>query len=269
MDFTRILVAVDALNGRSAAFERAVALARRFDAELYLLLAVPVHQGFSFRAKDRFARKLQLLEQAERAGVRAHAAEQSGDPAEIIELHANSRRVDLIVIGSEPQTAWGRDRSLVADRVIRRTQIPTLVIAGNSPEAAGDFRHVMAAVDLSPASRDVLEGAVRLIPGGGAARLTVLHAGQESDAARADVQALLSGVPAGVEARIEMTPDSPAGAILEKAASLDVDLVVVGRSQGFKLFGSTARRVLRRSERALLVVPGTESTARTGGQHAA
>ena len=45
MDLKRILVAINSPNGRDAAFERALALARSSGAELYLLHAVPVNDG--------------------------------------------------------------------------------------------------------------------------------------------------------------------------------------------------------------------------------
>ena len=43
MELKRILVAINSPNGRDAAFERALALARASGAELYLLHAVPVN----------------------------------------------------------------------------------------------------------------------------------------------------------------------------------------------------------------------------------
>src|SRR5688572_12264064 len=138
MELTRILVAINSPNGRDAAFERALALARSFGAELYLLHAVPVNQRFSFRAPERLARMADMRKRAEDAGVRVQTVEQHGDPAEIIELHANARAVDLIVMGGEARRGWGRPRSVVAERVIRRTRVPTLVI----PSAAHHTRQI-------------------------------------------------------------------------------------------------------------------------------
>ena len=61
-----------------------------------------------------------MRRRAENAGVRVQTVEQHGDAAEIIELHANARAVDLIVIGTEARRRrWGRHRSSVAERVIR------------------------------------------------------------------------------------------------------------------------------------------------------
>ena len=100
MNLTRILVAVNAPNGRDAAFERALMLARSSGAELYLLHAVPATQRFSSGAAERLERMTAMRQRAEAVGVRAQTVEQHGDPAEIIELHANARAVDLIVMGA-------------------------------------------------------------------------------------------------------------------------------------------------------------------------
>ena len=292
MDFKRILVALNSPNGRDAACERALALARSSGAELYLLHAVPANQPFSFRAADRLERQADMRKRAEDAGVRVQTVEQHGDPAELIELHANARAVDLIVMGAEPRRGWRRrHRSLVAERVIRRTSVPTLVVAGDAPDSPAPFRNVLAAVDLSPASKDVLSGALGLTADK-AGRLTVMHTvtGLEAenafqsrarwmvpeyrahvlDHARRTLEAVVTAVPAGVDTRLQVSTGSAARAIVDYAAAVDADLVVVGRSRGIKMLGSTVLRVLRRNERALLVLPGpSRSTAGVEARRAA
>ena len=73
--------------------------------------------------------------------------------------------------------------------------------------------------------------------------------------ARRAMEAVVSAVPAGVDTRVQVSTGSAARAILEHAADVDADLVVVGRSRGVKMLGSTALRVLRKNDRALLVIP--------------
>ena len=133
MELNRILVAVNSLNGRDAAFERALDLARSSGARLYVLHAVPVNHRFSFRAVERLERMADMRKRAEDAGVRVETVEQHGDPAEIIELHAHARAVDLVVMGGEARRGWAH-RSSVAERVIRRTSVPTLVVPSDAPE---------------------------------------------------------------------------------------------------------------------------------------
>ena len=156
MDLRRILVAVNSLNDRDAAFERALMLARLSGAELYLLHAVPANRPFGLWAIDRLKRMTDMRQRAEDAGVRAQTVEQHGDPAQMIALHANARGVDLIVMGGEPRHGWGRHRSRVAERVIRRTNVPTLVVASDPSNGPTAFK------DLSPASK-VLRSAVELL----------------------------------------------------------------------------------------------------------
>ena len=277
MNLQHILVAIDSLNGRDAAFDRALALAQSSGAELYLLHAVPANQSFSSNGAERLERKEELRARAERAGVRVLAVEQHGDPADIIELHANARAVDLIVMGGEPR-GWGRWRPGVAEAVVRRTNIPTLVVASDGPETAASFRNVLVAVDLSPASLNVLRGAIALTADE-ARQMTLTHTvtGVEADDAvqhtarwmvpeyrrhvledaRRSLEQLVSAVPAGVDASVQVSTGSAARTVLDQAADMNADLVVVGRSRGFRMLGSTALRILRKNDRALLVIPAT------------
>ncbi|HXW07118.1 MAG TPA: universal stress protein [Vicinamibacterales bacterium] len=276
MEPTLILVAVNALNGREAAFERALTLARRSGAELYLLHAVPANQPFSHGAAERLERISDMRRRAEEAGVRAQSVEQHGDPAQIIELHANARRVDLIVMGGEPRRGWGRHRSAVGEKVIRRTKVPTLVVPSDAPDQPISFRNVLVAVDLSPGSEEIVRRAIGF-SSDDAAQLTLIHTVKGVEAAdavqsparwmvpeyrthvledaRRRLEALAGEVPAGVDTRVHLSTGPAVRTILEQAADLNADLVVVGRSRGFKMLGSTALHVLRKNDRALLVIP--------------
>ncbi len=276
MTLTRILVALNTPNGRDAAFERALALAKTSGAELYLLHAVPANRPFSFRAAERLERTAELRRRAEEAGVRVEAVEQHGDAADLIEIHATARAVDLIVIGGDAPRGWGHPRSVVAERVIRKTTVPTLVVAGDGAGTAAAFRNVLAAVDLSAGSKDVVSGAIGLTAPG-AARLTVFHAvtGLEAanpvstrahwmvpeyrnhvlSSAQRTLHAMVSEMPRSIATRVRVSGGTPAGTILEKAAETGADLIVMGRSGTRKLLGSTALRVLRRNDRSLLLIP--------------
>ena len=269
MKLERILVAVNTPSGRDAAFERALALARWSGAELYLLHAVPANTRFSFRAAERLERMADMRRRAESLGVRVQTVEQHGNPAEMIELHANARAADLIVMGSEAQRAWRQPRSAVAESVIRRTHVPTLVVAGDALDGPpAPFQNVLAAVDLSPESKDVIRGALAFAEPN-TLQLTVMHVvkgaaqsrAHDLKDARRSVEATVSEVPALVGAHVQVWAGASAPTIVEYAAEIDADLVVVGRSGGFKLPGSTALRVLRENNRALLVIPGAAHRA--------
>jgi nucleotide-binding universal stress UspA family protein len=292
MKTRRILVATNLTDKRDAAFERALAIARASGAELYFLHAVPAHQRFSLGAIDRLERTAALRQRAERAGVPFLAVEQHGDPAEVIELHANARDVDLIVMGAERhwKPRWLRRASLT-ERVLRRSKTPTLVVPRD--DDGGAFGNVLVAVDLSPAARTVVEHAARLA-GAGSPRLTVVHAvagiepvdAVQSPArwivpeyrthrvgdARRDLATLLEGVPTPADTRVRLAVGPAADTIVTEAQAIGADLVVVGRSDRFRLLGRTAERVLRADDRALLVVPvpavGRGAVERAGRQAA-
>ena len=123
-------------------------------------------------------------DRAEQMGVTVQAVEQHGDPAEIIELHANARAVDLIVMGAERhrRPKWLR-RSSITERVLRRSKQPTLVVP-SADDARADFENVLVAVDLSPESKAVVEQAIRLA-GDDSSRFTIVHAVKGIEAAKA------------------------------------------------------------------------------------
>ena len=137
MNYKRILVALSFSDGRDAAFERALALAKTSGAELYLLHAVPASLPFSYNGAERLQRSTELRGRAEAAGVTALTVEQHGDPAEIIALHADARAVDLIVMGTERRTGWARFRERsITEQVLRRTKRPTLVVHSDDTQAS-------------------------------------------------------------------------------------------------------------------------------------
>jgi nucleotide-binding universal stress UspA family protein len=211
-------------------------------------------------------------------------AEQHGDPAEIIELHADARAVDLIVMGADRAlgSRWLR-RASIAERVLRRTTTPTLIVPA-ADDAESAFGNLLVAVDLLPGSREIVDYALGL-PGDGPPRLTLLHAarGIESataaqsparwtvpeyrtyvlDEARRQLEAVVAGMPRAVDARVRIATGSHASAIAKEAEAIDADLVVVGRSGRFRPLGATALRVLRDHRRAVLVVPVADAAAAT------
>jgi nucleotide-binding universal stress UspA family protein len=278
MDPKRILVPLRLVTRPDAAIERAVSLARLWGAELYLLHAVPLDQRFSFRQNERLERWAELRARAEAAGVRVQTVEQRGDPAEIIVLHADARAVDLIVMASERRTGWARLRQpSVAERVLRRTQRPTLVVHGDDAVRHALFENVLVAVDLSPGSGAVLDSAMRLA-GSVLRQLTVVHAvdsigpaqavrspamwmvpeyrGYVLNAARRQLEAVMPpSLGTGVHPQLRVATGPAGEAISTQAADLNADLVVVGRSRRFMHLGSTAVRILRHTDRAVLVVP--------------
>ena len=274
MNHKRLLVPLSLLDGHDVAFERALALAKAWGSELYLLHAVPAYERFSYRATERLRRSKELRERAAAAGVSAQSVEQHGDPAEIIVLHADARDVDLIVIGTERRTGWARWRQRsVAESVLRRTKRPTLVVGSHDAADRFTFENVLVAVDLSPASTALIDTALQL-PGDENRQLTVVHAvnGIEAtsgvsnrwmmpeyrshllDAARRRLTDMMPS-SAATDVTLHVAAGPVAQTIRAYAADSEADLIVMGRSNRFMHLGSTAVRVLRTTDRALLIVP--------------
>jgi nucleotide-binding universal stress UspA family protein len=73
------------------------------------------------------------------------------------------------------------------------------------------------------------------------------------DARRELAKRIPPNVASGVKLRVAAGP--AASTIRAHAADVNADLIVMGRSKRFMHLGSIAIRVLRRTDRALLVVP--------------
>lgn len=283
MNHKRLLVPLSLSDGRDVAFEHALAMAKAWGAELYLLHAVPAYERFSYRATERLQRSKELRERAEAAGVSALSVEQHGDPAEIIVLHADARAVDLIVIGTERRTGWARWRQRsVAESVLRRTKRPTLVVGSHDAADKATFENVLVAVDLSPASTALLDTALQL-PGDESRQLTVIHAvngiepasgvgnrwmvpeyrSHRLDAARRQLTDVMPS-SAATDVTLHVAAGPVAQTIRSYAAEIEADLIVMGRSQRFMHLGSTAVRVLRNTDRSLLIVPPSASAQSMG-----
>jgi nucleotide-binding universal stress UspA family protein len=291
MKLNRILVALNLTEGRDPVFERALTLAKASGAELYLLHAVPAIQRFSFHAPERLRRATELRQRAEAAGVSVVTAEQHGDPAEVIVLHAVARPVDLIVMGSERRTGWAWFRQpSVAERVLRRAKRPTLVVPDDDMVDSSTFDNVLVAVDLSPASGALIDKAKSLL-GGGVRQLTAIHAvdsiepagalrnrarwlvpeyrGYMLDDARRRLKVLVpESFGSDITWKLRVAAGAAAGTISAHASDVRADLIVMGRSKRFMHLGSTAVRILRTTDRALLVIPPAAAAQAVNGEEA-
>ncbi len=116
-----ILCAIDLSKSSRNAFERALSIARVSKARLYILHAAPASHPFSWHQRERLELLTSLRQRAERAGVRVRTVEQHGDPANVIVLHADARKADLVGLGSNRRRGWQRFREgSVGKRVLRR-----------------------------------------------------------------------------------------------------------------------------------------------------
>ena len=133
----KILCAIDLTKASLNAVDRAFSIARASGARLYILHAVPADYPFSWQAKERLELLSGLRERAEREGIPVRTVEQHGDPARVIVLHANSRKADLVVLGSNRRRGWRRFREgSVGERVLRHAAWAVLIVPSDIPARA-------------------------------------------------------------------------------------------------------------------------------------
>ena len=135
----RILCAIDLTKASRNAFDRALSIARVSKARLYILHAVPASHPFSWHQSERLELLTSLRQRADRAGVPVRIVEQHGDPARVVVLHANARKADLVVLGSNRRRGWRRFKEgSVGERVLRRAAWPVLIVPWDAPTGKRD-----------------------------------------------------------------------------------------------------------------------------------
>jgi len=88
---------------------------------------------------ERLELLTRLRQRAERQGVLVRIVEQHGDPTSTIVLHANSRKADLVVLGSNRRRGWQRFKEgSVGERVLRRAAWPVLIVPWDVPSRKRD-----------------------------------------------------------------------------------------------------------------------------------
>ena len=125
----KILCAIDLGKSSRNAFDRALSIARANKGRLYVLHVVPEKRPFASHQRERLELLTMLRLRAERQGVPVRIVEQHGDPARVIVLHANARKADLAVLGSNRRRGWQRFKEgSVGERVLRDAAWPVLIV---------------------------------------------------------------------------------------------------------------------------------------------
>lgn len=285
---TKILLATDLSAQSDRALDRAVQLAREWDATLHIVHAVHNEAGFAMPESAWSApwRELdELCEAAERQlrrdlGARdegrAKIQIERGNPGEVICDFAAREGCDLIVTGVARNETLGR--MLLGDTVdflVRNAPVPVLVVRNR---VYGNYDEVLATTDFSAASAEALQAARSLFP---ASKITLFHAYDipfsgilpVDDPIRAEFRELaekaaskfLKSVGLPEDFPRKLVQGSPAAEISKFLEARDA-LVAVG-SRGASalagvLLGSTASRILDHTLADILVVPfGAHSAA--------
>ena len=287
----RILATTDFSPRAVMALQRAAQLAAEHKAELYLLHVLPI---FPFEAIKRLMVETlpeaehRLYEQARVAlqreaqalancgiSVRHHVA--IGRAHTEINRYADSHRADLIVIGDQGET-FVQELFLgtTASKTLRTGHHPLLV---TKQEPKGPYKHVLVPVDFSQPSLDALEVALKVAP---QASVHVLHAvpapfergrkhvGFYEEWVDLHRDKMLNRALEEMEKIVEdhardHTPvipviehGLPSAIIREKARSLDIDLMVIGKRGETELdealLGSVTKHVLYENACDVLVI---------------
>lgn len=275
-NFSRVQCAVDFSDASVAAFEYGLALAKAQSAELSLVFAVPLDVRFSWCARERMDLLAEFRRLANAEGVSVSVNVQQGDPAEVILLHARTRKPDALVIGTHGRVGLERLRSQsVSTRVMQGATCPTFVVrafpSDRRVERFGKFDRILCATDFSAASGAALHQAIDLVKRG--KRLTLLHVLRRHpflhprrpwNFVHTDAWPRIHQIvpPLSPDLRGKVRPRLSEGTvakeILRVAAETGADLIVVGvpaRRGIYKWFGSTAARILRTSKVPVLAVP--------------
>jgi nucleotide-binding universal stress UspA family protein len=212
-----------------------------------------------------------LGDAARTAGVRFKVSVQHGDPAGVIELHAKSRRADLIVLGASTRSGLDRFRfGSVAETVARKATQPVLVVpagTGTAGDPATPFKNILVAVDLGEGSRAAVERALSMA--NGESRVTVLHVIPGTNLAQAAWRRIATIVPAGArmgrQIHARVVTGEPSAEISRVAAEVDAGVILVGSTGrgaiSRLIMGSTSARVIREAGRPVLAIPQAAAIA--------
>jgi nucleotide-binding universal stress UspA family protein len=277
-----ILFATDFGEAAKAALPELEQVARRYDAEVVLVHALP---GFwkdwlssGLVEKQEQERLESWANRLEESGIRARAeAVLRGNPAEVIVTVADRMRPSLVMIGAgDASRIERRFIGSTAESVVRHAAEPVWVAKPKPDEPLLD---VLCGVDGSAASGVALAAAASVCQrfDGKLTVISALHGpdfnpmGMSKHEIESEIAAYREQREQELDAFIEerelggVEPTRlyewglPAEVLLSHADDEEYDLMVVGRSgrTGLRrvLLGGTAERVMRRIPCSLLVLP--------------
>ncbi len=292
-----ILVAVDFSTGSRTALEQAARIAGLNGAKLQVLHVVDAAAVAALAAsrEENYETHAKTATEGASAALTRWMAQSTapadyeatialGNPLHEILEHARTLKADLLVAGIAGAGELPAGAGSISSKLARKAQTPVLLVRTNHPQA---FRKIVACIDFSASSREVVEQARHVAMRDGAL-VDFLHVWQEPWVAMSYPTPFAdTGVPAAVPAAeereawiqklrqelhefvSEAAQDISAVEVLHKAFShgngiaahaqeTQADLIIVGgkgRSNlHYVLLGSTAERLLTRLPCSLLVV---------------
>lgn len=278
-----VLAATDLQASSRRVVDIGASLARSADARLYLLHVI---ESKSVGHVPRDARELQLerrSSEAERAltmqtadleasGVKAYGGHVVDRPAhEVILERIEGTEADVVVMGSHSREGRGHRLGSTADRIMRTAPVPNLIVRG---EARMPVENVAVLTDFSTHARRAGRVAAEWLEvlGGGKARLSLLHVGNQLSLALEpnleewlgkEMEKEAGRLPRG-DGAVDPTRrlcfgKDPVDAILEMVKEEGYDLLILG-TKGHgplrrALIGSVAMGLAQSAPCPVLVVP--------------
>ncbi|MGN6682598.1 MAG: universal stress protein [Devosia sp.] len=269
INLRHITLATDLAARTDRAFDRAVSLARRWDARLLIVHAVEERPSLSDQPSWRrgadgveVARRKLQFDYPGWEGVETAIEVKVGKPLDVVLEAAARENTDLIITGIARENVYGRDDlGVLVPDLARQASAPVLVVKKRLLTAP---RRVVVATDLTDTSHSALELALGLF---GPGRLTLFNAfdipyrglaGDRAELERTmrpsvieECRALLvevAGPAAAAEVEIIAELGAPAPILSKFVVDRDIDLVVTGTygHQGVMnaLLGSTAMEIM-------------------------
>ena len=174
-----ILLATDLSAAGDRAFDRAVLLAKQWNASLALCHVVEASSSHPIGIERRIRNvevEMAELEQRARAAMKQTVSRHIlvGDPGDRVVAHARAIKSDLVVTGPAHSGGCPGERLLgsTAARVLAQRARPVPVLAVRR-RASGDYRDVAVSVDFSSTSAKAVTATRRLFP---KATVTLVHA---------------------------------------------------------------------------------------------
>jgi nucleotide-binding universal stress UspA family protein len=168
-----IVVATDFSDNAGRALQWAIALGKSHQGQIVLVHAIePTLAAVDFlegQINEEIRKGLDRVQKTcADARVRASVEHKMGRPWQVIFEAAKKHDADLIVTGTRGRTGYKRVMlGSTADRLIRTSTIPVLVVHPNDQVPEGGLKRILAPVDFSEESSLATNMAVRLLSGDG------------------------------------------------------------------------------------------------------
>jgi len=290
--FKKIVVGIDFSDSSKQALRQAELLAREEDSRIVALHAVTAsevedYKGYYLLETDAILKAFRnhvesLIEETLGDKGRAEARVSIGIPYRELVQTVEEENADLLVLGSRGKSAAPDKLGFFAAKCVRHGKHPVLLTRENQRNA---FRCIVACVDFSDATADVIEVAAKVALDEKAA-LHIVHADCppwmrathilydlrpaespdfQSQYRELKEEQLLTAVNAASQFlpldihRHFLEHANPGQAILDFLASHDADLAIIGRRGHTALrdilIGSMAERIIHHSPCSVLTVP--------------